>query len=221
MLPRVPIRSPKALCRIRRPRAARPRKARSSSPITSRSRRSTAIGARPTTHAMPWRCVLAPRSVPRRRHHDPLNILLLDEDGLRLRGNHRRPGRHFSAPATTSRSSRPSTDQSGVGSALFLSPITVTQFDASDFSANDGRRQASWLSRPRSAGPVQRRHGLTSSWSAPTRATPSASRTRTIPQHWARPSRRCSTTTCPGHRAHVGEWIVPPISRPAPTSSRP
>jgi 5'/3'-nucleotidase SurE len=67
----------------------------------------------------------------------PLNILLIDEDG------------HGSAGIVATRDSllaagynvtvlAPASDQSGVGSALFLNPITVTQFDAHDFSANNG-----------------------------------------------------------------------------------
>jgi 5'/3'-nucleotidase SurE len=68
----------------------------------------------------------------------PLNILLVDEDG------------HDSAGITATRDSllaagynvtvlAPATDQSGVGSALYIAgPITVTQYDANDYSANFG-----------------------------------------------------------------------------------
>lgn len=67
--------------------------------------------------------------------HAPLNILLLDEDG------------HGSAGIVATRDAllaagydvtvlAPATDQSGVGSALYLSEITVTQYSAHDYAAN-------------------------------------------------------------------------------------
>jgi 5'/3'-nucleotidase SurE len=67
----------------------------------------------------------------------PLNILLIDEDGF---GS---PGIIATRDALLNEGYNvtvlaPATDPSGVGSALFLSPITVTQFDAHNFSANAG-----------------------------------------------------------------------------------
>jgi 5'/3'-nucleotidase SurE len=67
----------------------------------------------------------------------PLNILLIDEDGfgspgiVATRDSLLAAGYNVTVLA-------PATDQSGVGSALFLNPITVTQFDAHNFSANAG-----------------------------------------------------------------------------------
>lgn len=68
---------------------------------------------------------------------DPLNILLIDEDGygsagiVATRDSLLAAGHNVTILA-------PATDQSGVGSALFLNPITVTQFDAHSFSTNNG-----------------------------------------------------------------------------------
>ena len=69
--------------------------------------------------------------------HDPLNILLINEDG------HNAPGLAATRDALLAAGYNvtvlaPATDQSGTGSALFLSPITVTQFNAHDFSTNAG-----------------------------------------------------------------------------------
>ena len=67
----------------------------------------------------------------------PLNILLIDEDGfgspgiVATRDSLLAAGYNVTVLA-------PATDQSGTGSALFLSPITVTQFDAHTFSASNG-----------------------------------------------------------------------------------
>jgi 5'/3'-nucleotidase SurE len=74
---------------------------------------------------------------PSEATHDTLNILLLDEDGY---GS---PGIVATRDALLAEGYNvtvlaPTPDQSGVGSALFLSPITVTQYDAHDFSANNG-----------------------------------------------------------------------------------
>ena len=67
--------------------------------------------------------------------HDPLNILLLDEDGSGSAGIVATREALLAAGYNVTVLA-PNTDQSGVGSALFLSPITVTQFDAHNFSAN-------------------------------------------------------------------------------------
>ncbi|MCA6106393.1 5'/3'-nucleotidase SurE [Bradyrhizobium cenepequi] len=67
----------------------------------------------------------------------PLNIVLIDEDG------------YGSPGITATRDSllaagynvtvlAPASDQSGVGSALFLDPITVTQYDAQSYSTDNG-----------------------------------------------------------------------------------
>ena len=65
----------------------------------------------------------------------PLNILLLNEDGANAAGIVAtrqallQKGYNVTVLA-------PTTDQSGVGSALFLNPVTVTQFDAGNYAAN-------------------------------------------------------------------------------------
>ncbi len=67
--------------------------------------------------------------------HKSLNVLLLNEDG------------YGAAGITATRNAllaqgynvtvlAPTTDQSGVGSALFLNPVTVTTYDAKSFAAN-------------------------------------------------------------------------------------
>src|SRR5262249_57243288 len=67
----------------------------------------------------------------------PLNILLIDEDGygspgiVATRDSLLAAGYNVTVLASA-------TDQSGTGSALFLSPITVTEFDPHNFSANAG-----------------------------------------------------------------------------------
>ncbi|WP_052402071.1 5'/3'-nucleotidase SurE [Muricoccus aerilatus] len=66
--------------------------------------------------------------------HAPLDILLLNEDG---HGSH---GIEVTRDALLAQGHdvtvlAPSTDQSGVGSALFLNPVTVTQYAAKDYAS--------------------------------------------------------------------------------------
>lgn len=66
--------------------------------------------------------------------HGPLNILLLNEDG------HSAHGLDATRDALLAKGYNvtvlaPSTDQSGVGSALFLNPVTVTEYEAKDYAA--------------------------------------------------------------------------------------
>ena len=63
-----------------------------------------------------------------------LNILLLNEDGIDA------PGINATRNALLAQGNNvtvlaPATDQSGTGSALFLDPVTVTQYDAADYAA--------------------------------------------------------------------------------------
>lgn len=67
----------------------------------------------------------------------PLDILLLDEDGFGSPGIVATRDALLAAGYDVTVLA-PATDQSGVGSALFLNPITVTQFDAHSFSADNG-----------------------------------------------------------------------------------
>ena len=66
--------------------------------------------------------------------HGPLDILLLDEDGTGA------PGIEATREALLAEGYdvtvlAPDTDQSGVGSALFLDPVKVTRYDAANYSA--------------------------------------------------------------------------------------
>ena len=67
--------------------------------------------------------------------HGPLTIGLLNEDGYGA------PGLDATRQALLAQGYNvvvlaPDTDQSGTGSALFLNPVTVTQYDAANYSAN-------------------------------------------------------------------------------------
>jgi 5'/3'-nucleotidase SurE len=66
-----------------------------------------------------------------------LNILLLNEDGYGSPGIVATRDKLLAAGYNVTVLA-PATDQSGTGSALFLNPITVTQFDAHNYSANNG-----------------------------------------------------------------------------------
>src|SRR5262245_19917545 len=66
-----------------------------------------------------------------------LNILLIDEDGFGSPGINATRDALLAAGYNVTVLA-PTPDQSGVGSALFLNPITVTQFDAHNFSTNAG-----------------------------------------------------------------------------------
>ena len=67
----------------------------------------------------------------------PLNILLINEDGANSLGIAATRDALLKAGYNVTVLA-PATDQSGVGSALFLSPITVTQYDAHTFTASAG-----------------------------------------------------------------------------------
>jgi 5'/3'-nucleotidase SurE len=67
----------------------------------------------------------------------PLNILLIDEDGFGSPGINATRDSLLAAGYNVTVLA-PTPNQSGVGSALFLNPITVTQYDAHNFSTNAG-----------------------------------------------------------------------------------
>ncbi|MGU3537701.1 5'/3'-nucleotidase SurE [Methylobacterium sp. A54F] len=65
----------------------------------------------------------------------PLNVLLINEDGIGA------PGLNATRDALLARGYgvtilAPTTDQSGVGSALFLNPVTITTYDARSYAGN-------------------------------------------------------------------------------------